>query len=301
MKKFLKIMAWLTGALVVVLIAIVFAGSQLAERKRERTVEVSAAAVPYVSNDASLKQGKYLYETRGCAECHGVDGRGKVVVDAPNGLYIRAPNISPGTGSVVNAYREIDWVKAIRHGVKPSGQPALIMPSEDYNRLTDADLAAMVAYVRSLPPVAGEPAQIRMPLLIKVLYAFGVIPDAAERIDHRAPPSKPIPVAVNAHYGGYVAAMCIGCHGEHYSGGKIPGGPPDWPPAANLTPGPGSAMAGYDSAAKFSAMMRTGKRPDGAAVSTVMPFDSLKKLNDADLEAMHAFLKTLPPRPAGQR
>ena len=55
----------------------------------------------------------------------------------------------------------------------------------------------------------------------------------------------------------------------------------------------------YDDLAKFVAMMRTGKRPDGSEVSKVMPFATTRNLNDVDLAAMYAFLKTLPPREAG--
>ena len=101
-------------------------------------------------------------------------------------------------------------------------------------------------------------------------------------------------------HGAYVANMCIGCHGEHLSGGRIPGGPPDWPPAANLTPGEQSAMARYPDAATFMAMLRSGKRPDGSPIK-VMPFESLGKLDDVDVQALHAYLKTVPPRPAGGR
>jgi hypothetical protein len=94
--------------------------------------------------------------------------------------------------------------------------------------------------------------------------------------------------------------MCIGCHGEKLSGGKIPGGPPDWPAAANITPGEGSAMGRYKNAAQFMAMMRSGKRPDGSAIQ-VMPFGSLSAMNDVDTQALYAYLQTVPARPAGQR
>lgn len=60
-------------------------------------------------------------------------------------------------------------------------------------------------------------------------------------------------------------------------------------------------MTRYDTAQKFAAMMRTGKRPDGTEVSPVMPFAALRNLSDVDLEAMHAFFTTLPPRSAGRR
>jgi len=105
---------------------------------------------------------------------------------------------------------------------------------------------------------------------------------------------------VTVAHGAYVANMCISCHGAGLSGGKIPGAPPDWAPAANLTPGDGSAMARYKDAGQFVAMLRSGKRPDGAVV-TVMPFESLRELNDVDAQALYAYLKTVPARPFGQR
>ena len=48
-------------------------------------------------------------------------------------------------------------------------------------------------------------------------------------------------------------------------------------------------------------MMRSGKRPDGSGVSKVMPFATLAAMNDTDLEAMYAYLRTLAPRKAGER
>ena len=101
-------------------------------------------------------------------------------------------------------------------------------------------------------------------------------------------------------HGAYVANMCIGCHGAGLSGGKIPGAPPDWPAAANLTPGEGSAMKAYSGAAQFQQMLRTGKRPDGSAVSSVMPFASLKEINDTDAQALYLYLASVAPRPAAR-
>jgi cytochrome c1 len=114
------------------------------------------------------------------------------------------------------------------------------------------------------------------------------------------PPAVPVAEGPTAAHGAYVANMCIGCHGATLSGGKIPGGPPDWPAAANLTPGAGSSMAQYDSAEKFRAMMHGGKRGDGSAIK-VMPFESLSALNDTDLNALHAYLRTVPAKNAGNR
>ena len=85
------------------------------------------------------------------------------------------------------------------------------------------------------------------------------------------------------------------------AGGKIPGAPPDWPAAANLTSGDGSGMSPYTSATAFGTMMRTGRRPDGTQVSSVMPFGALKHLSDTDVGALYAYLRTLPPQAKGPR
>jgi cytochrome c553 len=123
------------------------------------------------------------------------------------------------------------------------------------------------------------------------LYAAGVVKDAAEKIDHRLPPAQPVPEGVSVEHGAYVANMCMGCHGAQLAGGPVPGSPPDWPAAANLTGG----LAGYPSADDFVAMMRTGQRPDGTAVSAVMPFSSLREMSDVDLRALYVYLQSLPP------
>jgi len=296
-----------TAAAIIVAIAALAAGVFLAalwmgDRKLVRNVDVRVVPVAYAPRDPQvLKLGKYLFESRGCGECHGMDGAGRVVVDDPGGMYVRSPDITSSRVSMVANYSEADWVRAIRHGVDPGGRALLVMPSEDYNRMNDADFAALVAYIRTLAPGRGTIGEVRLPLVARALYGIGVIKDAPEKIDHRLPPTPAVAVGATAEHGGYVANMCQGCHGPGFSGGKIPGTPPDWPPASNLTPGEGSAMVRYPTEQAFLAMMRSGKRPDGSAVSKVMPFESLRNINDTDLKAVYAFLKTLPARTAGER
>ena len=299
MNRWVKRGALAMAALVALGAATFALGTQLGERRMNRHIALSVQPVALRSDAASVERGRYLYASRGCADCHGAGGAGRVVIDDGKGLRIKAPNISPGPGSVVARYRPEDWVLAIRHGVKPDGRPLLVMPSEEYNRLTDDDLAALVAYVRQLAPAEGTAAVVQFPALVKTLYGFGAIPDAAEKIDHALPPSTPVPEGVTVEHGRYVAAACIGCHGAGFAGGRIAGAPPDWPAAANLTPGEGSAMAGYQSRDRFVAMLRSGRRPDGSAVSPVMPFAALQAMNDTDAAALHLYLQSLPARPAG--
>lgn len=297
-RRTLVVLATLAGAAA----TSVAAGTWLAERKMARHVDVTVAPIALPTDAAALERGRYLYTTRGCTDCHGADGAGRTLVDK-DGLKIAGPHIGNGPGSVTARYEVTDWARAIRHGLAPGGRPLLIMPSQDYNRLTDADLGAMVAYLKQLPAVdakGGGAAVLQLPLPMRVLYGFGAIPDAASMIDHRLPPETPVAEGATVEHGRYVAQMCIGCHGAGFAGGKVPGGPPDWPAAANLTPGEGGAMARYADAAAFASMMRSGQRPDGSKVA-VMPFEALAGMSDVDLEGMYRFLKTLPPRAAGSR
>ena len=291
------------GGLAVVVLAVlaggaVFLGLRMADSRMQRTVDVNVKTVAYRTDAQSLERGRYLFNSRGCVDCHGDNGAGRTFVEDGAGLKIKGPNISPGPGNVVAAYQPQDWVRAIRHGVAPSGRPLMVMPSEDYNRFTDDDLASLVAYVRSLPPVQGTGAEVRLPLPARVAYGFGAIRDAAAKIDHSLPPQQPIPEAVSVDHGKYVANMCLGCHGEKLAGGKVPGGPPDWPAAANLTTGPGSVMKLYPDADAMLKLFRTGKRPDGSDVR-VMPFGSLKNMSETDVRALFMYLKTLPPQAKG--
>ncbi|QTN26647.1 c-type cytochrome [Rhodoferax sp. AJA081-3] len=286
------------GLLLLLAALVVVVGNLLGERKRQRQVSVTVQPVAWATDADGLTRGSYLYRSRGCTDCHGLDGGGREFVNDGKGTRISGPNIT--SGGPVGRYTAQDWVRVVRHGVKPNGQPAFIMPSEDYNRFTDADLAALVGYVRSLPARTGGAAVVELPVLVQALYGLGAIQDAAEKIDHSLPPAQPVAAAVNAQHGAYVGNMCIGCHGPGLSGGPIPGGPPDWPAAANLTPGKGSAMPLYPDATAFVAMLRSGKRPDGSPIK-VMPFESLRELNDTDAQALYAYLKTLPAREAGQR
>ena len=300
MRKALKVSLSVIVALIAVAALLALLAHVLSERKRQRTIDVPVDPLAFVSEEASIARGKHLFLSRGCAECHGDNGGGHVVIDE-SGMFIKSPNITRGPGSVVANYSEVDWVRTIRHGIKPDKHPMFLMPSADYNQLTNVDLASLIAYTRSLSPVAGEGAVIRLPLIVKALYAVGKINDDAETIDHTRPPPTPVADAVTPENGAYVANVCIGCHGPGLSGGDIPGAPPDWPPAANLTPGSGGVMARYDTPNKLVTMMRTAKRPDGSAVSTVMPFATLKNLSDAEVGALYAYLKTVPPRAAGNR
>jgi mono/diheme cytochrome c family protein len=300
MSKWVKRTSLLLAGLALLGVVTTVVGKAMGERKQLRTISFPLHSLSVQPDPSRIEQGRYLFNTRGCAECHGANGAGKVVVK-DGGMFVVAPNITGGANGVTGSYKTEDWVRTVRHGVKPNGNPVMFMPSADYSRLTDEDMAALIAYLQQIPAAPGQRARIEVPVPVKVLYGFGVIKDSAEEIDHTLPPPPAVPAQVNVQYGAYVANTCVGCHGPKFSGGKIPGGAPTWPAAANLTSGKGSAMLRYATPELFIEMLRTGRRPDGSAISPVMPFGSLGKMNDTDLRALYAFLKTVPARDAGQR
>ena len=300
MRKFFKVALWVVGAVVVVLAAAVAYAEFGSRQKLNRVVALDVQPVAVAANPAAIERGKYLFASRGCGECHGPDGAGKVMIDE-GGFFVKTPNITPAPGSVVANFTDLDWVKVIRHGVKPDNRPLLVMPSDDFARYTDDDVAAIISYTKSLPPAAGTPAEFRIPITVRLLYALGFIRDAAQKIDHAMPPPAPVATTDVLAHGAYVANACIGCHNPSLSGGPIEGAPPDWPLAANLTPGEDSVMPRYPTAEPFAEMFKTGKRPDGSAVSEVMPVGMLKEFTDEDIAAVYAYIKTLPPLKHGER
>ncbi len=290
-RRWLRRAAWTFGALALLLAAGVAFALVQAERTRTRTVDVAvrAIALPDVPSPEVLARGRHLYLSRGCADCHGADGAGRLFVDEPGGPRIGGPQLAPGARSVVAAYGPADWDRAVRHGVAPTGRPLMVMPSEDYAGLSDEDFVALVAHLKALPPVDGRPAVVELPVPARIAYGLGAMKDAAAKIDHALPPSPPVAPGVTTDYGRYVAMSCLGCHGPKLEGGRIPGGPPDWPPAPRIVAGGDSAMARYPDAASLAKLFATGRRPDGSVVR-VMPFEALGQLDEVEVAALHRYL-----------
>jgi len=123
----------------------------LGQRKLERHVDVAVVPVAFAADAASIERGRYLFLSRGCADCHGKDGGGRVVIE-DGSLYIRSPNITSSPQSATGAYVPADWVRSIRHGVSPEGRALMIMPSEEYAGFVDADGPEVVKTLKIVRP-----------------------------------------------------------------------------------------------------------------------------------------------------
>jgi mono/diheme cytochrome c family protein len=263
------------------------------------TPEVDALAgvdLNAIALERAIARGKRYMESRaGCTECHGADLGGKVILDNPvMGTWI-APNIT--RGGLTKNYKPEDWVKILRHGLRPDNTAAT-MPSLDFAYFSDQELSDLAAYIRSVPPVERVMPPTVLGPVFSLLIVKGDIPVSAEVIDHTAKRAKyPPSIAATPELGEHLAHTCRGCHGPSLAGGPIQGGDPKWPPARNLT---------FDETglAKWTRMdflqaMREGKRPDGTAIDPVMPIQYTKNLKDEEIDALYIYLKTIPKKPFG--
>ena len=254
-----------------------------------------------LATERAVARGKHLTESfYACAECHGADFGGGVMVDDPAMGRLLGPNLTLGTGSRTLAYTAADWDRMVRHGIKPDNTPSP-MPSKDFFSMSDRELSDIVSYIRSMPSVNKEVPAVTLGPVGKVLVATGQLQLSAEMhptqhvIEHA--PLPPAAVA-DATFGKHLAQTCTGCHGPKFAGGPIIGGPPDWPPAANLTP---TGLAGW-TYEDFTKALKEGKSKNGVALrepmATLPKF--AKNMTDTELQALWAYIKDLPPLPTGK-
>lgn len=288
---------------VLVLVVVVGAASVYAMTQNRLGKDYSVPAEPKLSvmpDSATVARGEHLATAIAkCVDCHGDDLGGGTVIDDPAVGHVEATNLTAGSGGRLSSYDDVALERAIRHGVGSDGRNLLVMPSKDYHNLSDDDVAALIAYIRSRPAVdrTHQPASIGP--VIRVMWMAGKVdPTGAAVIHHDAPHAKSAPAGNNEAAGRYIAVNgCSGCHGETYSGGPIPGTPPDWKPAANLTP----TGIGRYSLSDFQRILREGKRPDGSMVDSLMPVRATSRMTDEEIEAVYKFLKTVPPKEFGHR
>ena len=271
--------------------------------KTAKGVDVLAGVdVNALATVRAVARGQHLVESfYACGECHGADCGGGVMVDDPATIgRILGQNLTLGTGSRTLKYTAADWDRIVRHGVKPNGT-GTPMPSKDFFEMSDRELSDIVSYIRSLPAVNKEVPPVALGPLGKVLVATGQIVLSADVhptkhvIDHALLPPAAL---ADATFGKHLAQTCTGCHRDNFAGGKILGGPPDWPPARNLTP---TGLVGW-TFEDFQRALLEGKSKNGVAL--LEPMASMpkmaKNMTETELQALWAYIKDLPAQPTGK-
>ena len=271
----------------------------LSGRYLQQKYTLHAVNLTVAEDSALLARGRHVATIRGCMDCHSTDFGGQIFIDDPLLGRFAGPNLTRGGRGA--ALTVADWERAVRHGIRSDDRPLRFMPAFEYNQLSDEDLTALIAYVQHLPSVDRPTVPIRIGPLARILFMTGNLPQLvpARLIDHDAPHRSAPPYGPTVEYGTYLSSSCAGCHGPGFSGGPIPGAPPEWPTASNLTPDAETGLGTWTEA-DFMRALREGRRPDGSAIDArYMPIRFTSKMTDVEIRALWAFLQTLPPTPEG--
>lgn len=260
--------------------------------------------------ETPVERGRYLVETiMGCGNCHspitpqgapvpGMNLAGRLVEENPV-VTAWAPNLTPAAR--IAGWSDAALARAIREGIRPDGSViGPFMPIWLYRGLADSDLAAVVAYLRTLPPVPNEVPQSVWRIPLPESYGPPVlsVPDV---------PRDDV-VAHGAYLAGPVA-HCMECHtpqrpeggpdmARFGAGGFEFHGPWGISVSGNLTPHADGIARWTDD--ELFRMITTGTRPDGTPMLPPMGYAYYAAAKPEDIRAIIAYLRTLPPLPDAQ-
>ncbi len=220
----------------------------------------------------AIARGRHVAIVWECTKCHGEDLSGKLLSDDPILGTMPAANLTAGIGGIAKAYTDVDWVRAIRHGVKPDNH-AIVEMYDYYSTMSDRDLGDLIAYLKQIPPVEAVYPAMSFGALMPIAPALGIMTPMAETIDHSAPrPAGPVPGATK-EYGAYLAALCTHCHSRNF-GSKLA----TWQPA------------------DFIRAVQTGVLPNGKQIGKAMPLKTYSEMKDTELTALWLYVQSLPAK-----
>jgi mono/diheme cytochrome c family protein len=260
------------------------------------------------SAETLLERGTYLmHSIVACGNCHtpqtptgpapGMELAGQLVVKE-EAFTAYASNITQDKETGIGAWTDAEISTAIREGKRPDG--SLIgppMPFGLYRQISDRDVEAIVAYLRTVKPVRNKMA--------KSVYNIPLPPAWGPPVGRVAEVARDDKVA----YGAYLAGPlghCIECHTPFVKGqpdfenqlgaGGFPfPGPWGVSVSANITPH-ADGVAGYTDA-ELKKVIAIGVRPDGSRLMPPMGVYYYKNISDSDLDAIVAYLRALKPVP----
>ncbi len=263
-----------------------------------------ASTVIFERTPERLERGRYLVEhVANCLDCHserdwnlyggpvvaGTEGKGApLLVLRPR---IQSANITP---AALADWSDGEIARAITAGIgRDGGALHPFMPYDTYAQLSMEDVAAVVSYLREMPPIENDPPR---PGGWALRLVGRLLPKPYD-------PPEPVDRSDSVAYGRYLTkiAECSFCHGGDFAGGllfRIPGTDQEWP-SANITPHPSNRIGGW-SRDNFIGVFRSFAPPEGSRiaatkVNTVMPWSRFAGMSEEDLEAIYDFLQTVEP------
>lgn len=271
-------------------------------------------AKKFDSTPERVARGKYIFTAlSACQVCHsqhdytkhghpvipGTEGAGQVIPFRGLPGRVVAPNLTPDMETGSGSWTDDQLARAIREGIGHDGRTLFpLMPYGEYRALSDEDIASLVVYLRTLPPVHHELPKTEIDFPVKYLIRSAPQPITTPV----AAPDKNDP----AKYSAYLVKVggCYFCHtpqehgqaiaGMEFAGGNVFSEGPHDAASVNLTPD--ASGIGYYDEALFVQVMRTGY-VKARELSGIMPFGVYQNLTDDDLKSMFSFLKNLKPVP----
>ena len=300
MKKILKWAA--IGAALLLGLLVLAAGATAVYARRQWKPVLTDRPLYEIRVDYSpeaVARGEYLVRSvMACQGCHSPNadeawlaGHVELINEGPIRANFAVPNLTPDVETGLGTWTDAEIARAIREGVDKDNVGLVIMPSTNYHALSDADVAAIVAYLRSLEPVNNPIPPIDANAVGKVLNALGMMGPPA--LGAPITEAQPAPAPDTLAYGEYMTLLgaCRDCHGSAYTGGTIPFAEPGTPPAPNLT---ATGRVGSWTEAQFVEAMQTGTAPDGRTFNDAMPWKVYQGMTAEDLGAIYRYLQSLP-------
>jgi mono/diheme cytochrome c family protein len=260
-----------------------------------------------------LERGRYLATAvSSCLGCHsehywkapgipiipGMEGAGELMPEEGLPGRIVASNLTPDPETGIGNWSDDEIARAIREGIGRDGRALFpMMPYANFRHMTDEDVASVVVFLRSLPPVKHRLP--RTEVIFPVKYLIRSVPQPLI-----GPVSGDAANADPVKRGAYLATIgnCGDCHtprvkgetipGMDFAGGSIFEGPWGRVASANLTSD--ASGIGYYDEALFLQAMHTGQ-VRARVLSSIMPVSIFKNMTDDDLKAIFAYLRTLKP------
>lgn len=223
----------------------------------------------------AVTRGRRIATLYGCHDCHGADLTGRLFFDEMPIARIAGPNLA----LAMTHQSDEDLARAIRTGVAADGRPLWIMPSDAFSRLTDAETADLIAYLRTIPARGARQPGKEIGPVGRIGVLLGKFRSAPQALKAQGA-AQPADLGPQYAQGRNLARACMECHGLDLKGGETTHAP-------DL-----SIAAAYD-LADFERLLRTGVAAGDRRVglmSDAAPgrFASLK---DEEIAALHAYLK----------
>jgi mono/diheme cytochrome c family protein len=282
-----------TVAIPLLIITVIFSSIYfITESDRQRLYPITTYNLTIPDDSTSIDHGKKIFTIRGCVDCHGTNLAGRIIQSGLLTGTITAPNLTPSPASPVYDYSPEDLVRAIREGVKPSGKSVIMMPSHKFQVIHKTDIESLIAYIRSVKPVDRRLPESSLNFPVRLFYFVNrnLVLFPASMIKRPIEFEDDEPMS-RIERGEYIASSCVGCHGHHLEGGPIPGAPPTWPEAPDLSM---TGVAGNWTKDEFIRGLKEGITADGRHIDEkFMPWKAFGQLSDEEFDLLWEYIKSL--------